>query len=135
MQVDRRSGRIRDEAGVREKFGVPPALIPDYLALVGDAADGYPGIPGIGPKTATSLLARHGPIEAFPEGTLRDPAAALLFKRLATLVTDAPLFADVEALRWTGPTPAFPQTTERIADPKLGPRVRALENSATPQDS
>ncbi len=127
VQVDRRSGRIRDAGGVFEKFGAPPELIPDYLALVGDAADGYPGIPGIGPKTAASLLARHGPIEAFPEGTLRDPEAALLFKRLATLVSDAPLFDDVEALRWKGPTPAFAATAARIGDPKLEARVRALE--------
>jgi 5'-3' exonuclease len=126
VQVDRRSGYIRDASGVREKFGVAPALIPDYLALVGDAADGYPGIPGIGPKTAAALLARHGPIEAFPEGTLREPAAALLFKRLATLVSDAPLFDDVEALRWRGATPAFSGMAARIGDPRLEPRVSGI---------
>ncbi len=131
VQVDRKSGRIRDAEGVREKFGVPPALIPDYLALVGDAADGYPGIPGIGPKTAAALLGRYGPIEAFPEGSLVDRASALLFKRLATLRTDVPLFDDVEALRWRGPTPAFAEMAARIGDPKLEPRVRALEARAS----
>lgn len=127
VQVDRRSGRIRDAAAVREKFGVPPDRIPDYLALVGDAADGYPGIPGIGPKTAAALIARYGPLEAFPEGSLRDPATALLFRRLATLVSDAPLFSDVAALRWSGTTPAFAGVAARIADPKLEARVRMLE--------
>jgi 5'-3' exonuclease len=126
VQMDRRSGKIRNAEGVREKFGVPPALIPDYLALVGDAADGYPGIPGIGPKTAASLLSRYGPLEAFPESSGLDRASALLFKRLATLVNDAPLFADVEALRWCGATPAFSAMAAKIGDPKLEPRVRAL---------
>ena len=108
VQVDRKSGQIRDAPGVREKFGVEPALIPDYLALVGDAADGYPGIAGFGPKTAARLIARHGPLEDFPPEVLgqRRPEA-LLFKTLATLRTDAPLFDDVEALRWRGPTPSF----------------------------
>ncbi|MGE5413782.1 MAG: 5'-3' exonuclease [Syntrophomonadaceae bacterium] len=127
VQVDRRGGRIRDAAGVYEKFGVPPERIPDYLALVGDAADGYPGIPGIGPKTAASLLARYGTLEAFPDGSLVDRASALLFKRLATLRADAPLFDDVEALRWKGATPAFAAAAERIGDPRLEPRVQALE--------
>src|SRR5499427_6634357 len=104
VQVDRRTNAIRDEDGVKTKFGVPPALIPDFLALVGDAADGYPGIPRIGPKTAASLLSRYGPLEAFPENSGIDRASALLFKRLATLVTDAPLFDDVETLRWRGAT-------------------------------
>src|SRR6185295_7651701 len=108
VQVDRRAQKIRDAEGVRVKFGVPPPLIPDYLALVGDAADGYPGIPGIGPVTAARLLNRYGPIENLTDESLggrRD--LALLFKDLATLRTDAPLFDDVEALRWLGPTPAF----------------------------
>jgi 5'-3' exonuclease len=120
VQVDRRSGTIRDAAGVREKFGVEPALIPDFLALVGDAQDGYPGIEGIGKATAARLLNEHGPIEAFPPtvlGTNRD--AALLFKRLATLRTDAPLFADVDELGWRGPTPAFATWADRMHDTRL----------------
>ena len=93
MQVDRRTKTIRDAAGVREKFGVEPALIPDFLALVGDAADGYPGIAGIGAVAAARLLNRHGPIEAFPPEVLGERREqALLFKQLATLRTDAPLF-------------------------------------------
>ena len=123
VQMDRRSGRIRDEAGVREKFGVRPALIPDYLALVGDAADGYPGIPGIGPKTAASLLSCYGPIEDFPEGAGLDRERALLFKRLATLVSDAPLFDGVDALEWRGPTPAFPALAAKIGDERIEPRL------------
>jgi len=126
VQVDRKSGRIRDDAGVREKFGVPPALIPDYLALVGDAADGYPGIPGIGPKTAASLLSRYGPIEDFPEGSGLDRDSALLFKRLATLVADAPLFSDVEALRWRGPSASFAAIAAHVGDVRIEPRVRAI---------
>jgi 5'-3' exonuclease len=126
VQVDRRNNRIRDAAAVREKFGVEPGLIPDYLALVGDAADGYPGIPGIGPKTAASLIARYGPLEDFPEDALRDRAAALLFKRLATLRADAPLFRDVEELRWHGPSGSFGEWLRRIDDPKLEPRILAL---------
>jgi 5'-3' exonuclease len=108
VQMDRRGNKIRDEAGVREKFGVGPELIPDYLALVGDSADGYPGIPGIGPKTAASLVSRYGPIEDFPPATLgTNRELALLFKTLATLRDDAPLFKDVEALRWRGPGTEF----------------------------
>jgi 5'-3' exonuclease len=120
VQVDRRSGTIRDAAGVREKFGVEPALIPDFLALVGDAQDGYPGIEGIGKATAARLLNEHGPIEAFPPtvlGTNRD--AALLFKRLATLRTDAPLFADVDELAWRGPTTAFATWADRMHDTRI----------------
>src|SRR6185503_5146368 len=103
VQMDRRGGQIRDEAGVRAKFGVDPVYIPDYLALVGDAADGYPGIPGCGAKTAASLVNRHGHIESFPDDVLGSKCElALLFKRLATLRTDAPLFANVGELRWSG---------------------------------
>ncbi|HWC64693.1 MAG TPA: 5'-3' exonuclease H3TH domain-containing protein, partial [Thermoanaerobaculia bacterium] len=100
VQVDRRAKKIRDEEGVREKFGVSPALVPDYLALVGDAADGYPGIGGIGAVGAARLLSRYGPIEDFPPEVLGGKRErALLFKDLATLRTDAPVFADVEELR------------------------------------
>src|SRR6202165_584217 len=97
VQMDRRGKKIRDAEGVREKFGVEPALIPDFLALVGDAADGYPGIPGIGAVTAAQLLNRHGMIENFPPALLGERRdLALLFKNLATLRTDAPLFGDVD---------------------------------------
>ena len=125
VQIDRRSGKIRDEAGVREKFGVDPGWIADYLALVGDAADGYPGIPRCGPKTAARLIARHGHIEQFPAEVLGDnQQPALLFKTLATLRVDAPLFADVDELRWRGPTPAFGAIAAKIGDPALATRVR-----------
>jgi 5'-3' exonuclease len=120
VQIDRKGKKIRDAAGVREKFGVEPVLIPDFLALVGDAADGYPGIPGIGSITAAQLLNRHGSIENFPPAVLgarRD--LALLFKDLATLRTDASLFQDVDELRWRGPTPAFASWTERMEAPRL----------------
>ena len=128
VQVDRRSGAIRNADGVRAKFGVVPALIPDYLALVGDSADGYPGLPGLGPKTAASLINRHGPLEEFPADVLgSNRELALLFKKLATLRTDAPLFKDVDELRWRGATPAFAAVAESIADPRLTNRVTALE--------
>jgi 5'-3' exonuclease len=131
VQVDRRAKAIRDEDGVRSKFGVGPALIPDFLALVGDSADGYPGIEGIGAVTAARLLNRHGPLEAFPPevlGERRD--AALLFKRLATLREDAPLFEGVEALRWLGPTAGFEDWTARLDDPRLLERARQAAPSA-----
>ena len=126
LQVDRKGKQVRDAAGVRKKFGVPPELIPDYLALVGDAADGYPGIAGIGAVGAARLLNAHGPIERFPADVLggeRD--AALLFKRLATLRTDAPLFRNVDALQWHGPTEAFAAWTERLDAPRLLQRCQA----------
>jgi 5'-3' exonuclease len=120
LQVDRRSKNIRGAKDVREKLGVEPALIPDFLALVGDAADGYPGIKGIGAVGAARLLNRYGPIELFPPNVLGDLLeTAMLFKRLATLKTDAKLFRDVEELRWRGPTRAFAAWTERIAAPSL----------------
>jgi 5'-3' exonuclease len=125
VQVDRRGKKIRDAEGVRLKFGVEPALIPDFLALVGDAADGYPGIPGIGASTAPRLLNRHGPIEAFPSAVLganREPA--LLFKLLATLRTDAPLFGDTDELRWQGPTDEFTGYAEHIGAARLLDRCR-----------
>jgi 5'-3' exonuclease len=127
--VDRRSGRIRDAAGVREKFGVDPERIPDYLALVGDAADGFPGVRGIGPKTAARLIGRHGRIEDFPPEALgEERERVLLFKVLATLRDDAPLFDDVEALRWRGATPAFSAFADKIGDARLASRIRDLEN-------
>jgi 5'-3' exonuclease len=120
VQVDRRSQKIRGAEGVREKFGVEPALIPDFLALVGDAADGYPGIPGIGRISAARLLNRHGVIESFPPDVLGDNRdLALLFKDLATLRTDAPLFSDVEELQWRGPADAFAAWAERLGDARL----------------
>jgi len=125
VQIDRRTKKIRDAEGVREKFGVAPDLIPDFLALVGDAADGYPGIAGIGAVTAAQLLNQHGKIEAFPPtllpGERRDQA--LLFKRLATLRTDAPLFRNVDELSWKGPSQAFDAWAKRIDAPRLVERA------------
>jgi 5'-3' exonuclease len=120
-----------DEAGVTAKFGVAPASIPDYLALVGDAADGYPGLTGWGAKSSAAVLSRYGHLEAIPEdwrtwgvnaaspGALsatlaRDRERAFLFRDLATLRTDVPVFEDVEQLRWSGPTPAFPPLAARM---------------------
>ncbi|HMF29017.1 MAG TPA: 5'-3' exonuclease H3TH domain-containing protein [Candidatus Cybelea sp.] len=120
VQIDGRRKTIRDAAAVREKFGVSPPLIPDLLALVGDAADGYPGIPGIGTRTAAQLLNRYGPIENFPQNVLGEQRdLALLFKKLATLRTDAPLFKKVETLRWRGATPAFAAWADRMKAPLL----------------
>ena len=120
VQVDRRTKTIRDAAGVREKYGVEPALIPDFLALVGDAADGYPGLEGIGRVSAARLLNRYGPLERFPGEVLRERhKLALLFKNLATLRTDERLFADVDELRWHGPTEAFGTCATRLGDPRL----------------
>ena len=127
VQVDRRGQKIRDDAAVREKFGVEPALIPDLLALVGDAADGYPGIPGIGRKTAARLLNRYGIIEHFPPSVLGERRdQALLFKDLATLRTDAPLFREVDELAWRGPTDAFAAYAQHLGDPRLLQRCRRL---------
>ncbi|MBM0106268.1 hypothetical protein JM946_16160 [Steroidobacter sp. S1-65] len=125
VQMDRKSKQMRNAQGVQEKFGVPPALIPDFLALVGDAADGYPGLEGIGKVSAARLLNKHGPIEAFPAGSLGERyELALLFKRLATLRTDAPLFDSVDALEWRGPTPEFATYAEQSGDARLLDRVR-----------
>ena len=126
VQVDRRAKEIRDADGVRRKFGVAPALIPDLLALVGDAQDGYPGIAGIGRVTAVRVLNRYGPIEELPESVLgQERERALLFKRLATLVADAPVFGDVEELRWRGPTDRFVAWEGRLADKRLMDRTVA----------
>ena len=114
VQVDRKSKQIRNADAIRAKFGVAPELIPDFLALVGDAADGYPGIVGIGKTTAARMINQYGPIEAFPASSLgRSQSEALLFKNLATLRIDAPLFRDVDELKWRGPTLAFQQWAQR----------------------
>ena len=124
VQVDRKSNTIRDADGVRKKFGVSPPRIPDYLALVGDSADGYPGIAGIGPKGAASLIERHGRIEDFPPHILGERRElALLFKTLATLREDATLFANVEQIRWQGPTRRFGAVVEKVGDPRLVSRA------------
>ncbi|MDQ6769876.1 MAG: flap endonuclease [Gemmatimonadota bacterium] len=125
VQIIRKGMQVRNADAVRAKFGVEPPLIPDFLALVGDAQDGYPGIPGIGKSTAASLLNKYGPIESFPESTLgaqRDQA--ILFKTLATLKTDAPLFADVDEMEWIGPTAAFENWATRIEDKRLLARAQ-----------
>jgi 5'-3' exonuclease len=132
VQRDRVRKTTRDEAGVIARFGVPPASIPDYLALVGDTSDGFPGLEGWGPKSAATVLAKFGHLEAIPDdhrawgvdvaraaglaATLaRDRELARLFKQLATLRTDVPVFASVDELEWRGPTPALPALRRRLA--------------------
>jgi 5'-3' exonuclease len=136
VQLDRRRRLERDEQGVIEKFGVKPSSIPDYLALVGDAADGYPGLPGWGAKSASAVLSRFGRLEAIPPNALdwqvnisnlknlsevfnSKRELAFLFRDLATLRTDLPLFATVDDLLWTGPTPAFPHMADRLDKAKF----------------
>jgi 5'-3' exonuclease len=131
VQLNRQTRELRDEAGVVKRFGVPPASIPDYLALVGDASDGYPGLPGWGAKSTAAVLARFGHLESIPadyrdwhvnaasparlaETLARERDRALLFRTLAMLRTDLPLFDDVDDLRWTGPTPAFAPLAARL---------------------
>lgn len=126
VQMDRRAKAIRDENEIRKKFGVSPSLIPDYLALVGDTADGYPGIPGIGKSGAARLLNKYGPITDFPPDILTGVReVALLFKQLAILRTDAALFSDVEELRWKGPTAGFEEMALKMGDLKLPARAKA----------
>jgi 5'-3' exonuclease len=126
VQIDRRAQSVRNEDGVREKFGVEPALIPDFLALVGDSADGYPGIPGIGAVTAARLVNEHGAIEDFPPEVLGERRElALLFKDLATLRAGAELFPAVDDLRWSGPTSAWAECAEHLGDDRLLERCRA----------
>lgn len=134
VQIDRRKNEIRNAAGVRAKFGVAPEFIADYLAMVGDSADGYPGLPGFGPKTVAKLINSHGHIEDFPASLLSDTnrELALLFKNLATLRTDASLDSptngetkSVGKLRWRGPTQNFQATAEKIGAPRLAERARA----------
>jgi 5'-3' exonuclease len=128
VQIDRRKNEIRDDQAIHAKFGVAPRFIPDYLALVGDSADGYPGIAGLGPKTAASLINRHGHIEQFPDEVLKQENSerALLFKQLAILRTDAPLFKNVDELRWKGPNASFATVAKKIGDARLGERLRDL---------
>ena len=127
VQVDRRSSAVRDARGVREKFGIDPPLIPDYLALVGDSADGFPGVRGIGRVTAARLIDQHGRLEDFPREVLgADRELALLFKDLATLRTDEPLFADVDELRWRGPAAGFAEFAARAGARRLVERCMAL---------
>lgn len=127
VQIDRRAKIIRDAEAVRKKFGVGPALIPDLLALIGDSADGYPGISGIGKVSAVRLLNEYGPIEKFPSKVLGDKhELAMLFKDLATLRTDAKLFKKVEELKWKGPAPTFAAFTKKIDAPRLLERANKL---------
>ena len=131
VQMDRRKREVRDEAGVIAKFGVPPSSIPDYLALVGDAADGYPGLRGWGAKSTASVLARFGHIESIPADPatwqVKVPSAttlsavlqanrehAYLFRDLATLRSNLPLFTNVDELRWNGPTDAFTALGQKL---------------------
>ena len=143
VQLDRRTREVRDEAGVRRKFGVSPASIPDWLALVGDSADGYPGLPGWGPRSASAVLARYRHLEHVPpqatqwevsvRGATRLAATlveqrdrALLFRQLATLRADAPLDAAVDALAWKGPTAEFRVWAEKLRAPALYGRASIL---------
>ena len=130
VQIDRRRNEIRDAEAIRAKFGIAPEFIADYLALVGDAADGYPGIAGLGAKTAAKLINQHGHIEQFPLEILKQEnrKRALLFKELATLRTDAPLFKNVDELRWKAPTPSFAAVAKKIGDAHLATRVTELQN-------
>ena len=147
VQFDRRNREIRDEAGVVAKFGVKPASIPDYLALVGDTADGFPGIRGWGAKSAATVLARYGHLEAIPadfatwdvpvRGAARlgsaleaDRGQAALFRTLATLRDDAPVCQSVDELRWTGPRPDFEAAASRLGAPQLWDRARRIEGLA-----
>ena len=132
VQIDGRRKIIRDAAAIREKFGVEPALIPDLLALVGDAADGYPGIRGFGAKTAAKILNQCGPIESFPPTVLgAELELALLFKKLATLRSDEPLFKSVQTLRWRGATAGFSEWAERMEAPQLLDRCQKAAAAAS----
>jgi 5'-3' exonuclease len=150
VQMNRRTRTILDEAGVVAKYGVPPASIPDYLALVGDASDGYPGLRGWGAKSAAAVLARFGHLEAIPEdwrtwrvnvaspGALaltlaREREHAFLFRTLATLRTDIPVFDRVDQLQWTGPTPAFAPLAARLdAAARAAAPLRASDTRRKP---
>jgi len=144
VQLDRRKREVRNEQGVVQRFGVGPASIPDYLALVGDSADGFPGVPGWGEKASSAVLGRYGHLETIPatsaqwevavRGAARLSAAleenrplALLFRTLATLRNDVPVFDDIDELCWRAPTPAFEATAQRLGVPAMWDRVRRLE--------
>ena len=148
VQMNRRTRAIRDQAGVVAKFGVQPLSIPDYLALVGDAADGYPGLPGWGAKSTAAVLARYGHLESIPadwrnwhvnasnasalaETLQRERDRALLFRTLATLRTDIALFSSVDELEWKGPTPAFAELGAKLDSAVTGPS-RASRRAADP---
>ena len=125
VQMHRRTNLIHDAEGVQTKFGVPPERIPDFLALVGDSADGYPGIDGIGEVGAARLIRQHGSLEQFPPAVLgASREQALLFKKLATLSVDAALFGNVDDLQWHGTRADFEQWTARIGDARLLARAR-----------
>ncbi len=141
VQIDRRKNEIRNAEGVRAKFGVAPEFIADYLAMVGDSADGYPGLPGFGPKTVAKLINQHGHIEHFPAALLSDTnrELALLFKDLATLRTDATLDSptngetkNVGKLQWRGPHSNFPSVADKIDAPRL---VNRVDNLRKPEDN
>ena len=142
VQLDRRRGLVRDEPGVEAKFGVKPQSIPDYLAVLGDSADGFPGIPGWGKKAAAATLSRYGQLESIPRdwrewhpsiGSARRLATslfnswdeALLFRNLATLRLDAPVFESVDDLRWRGPGPSFDEQCRVMGSPDLFGRTTA----------
>jgi 5'-3' exonuclease len=127
VQIDRKTKAIRDAPAIRIKYGVDPALIPDFLALVGDTADGYPGIDGIGKMGAARLVNKYGPIESFPATVLGERRAlALKFKELATLKADLALFANIDELQWRGPTDRFPAVAAEVGDDRLLERCRKL---------
>jgi len=150
VQLDRRTREMRNESGVFEKFGVLPTSIPDWLALVGDSADGYPGLPGWGARSAATVLARYEHLEHIPKlatewdvavrGSMRlattlteQRERAFLFRKLATLRADAPIDADVDALRWTGARADFAAWSERLGTPSLHERASALAHARTPR--
>ena len=134
VQIDRRKNEIRDAEGVRAKFSVAPEFIPDYLALVGDSADGYPGIKGLGPRTAASLIGRFGRIEDFPSEILDSQRElALLFKDLATLRTDLPLFKGIDEIRWRAPASSFAAVAEKIGEIRLATRITKIANRPYPE--
>ena len=143
VQLDRRTRTLRNESAVREKFGVSPPSIPDWLALVGDSADGYPGLPGWGATSAALVLARYHHLESIPRlarewdvsvrgaprlatTLVEQRERALLFRELATLRTDAPIQAEVDALRWRGPRADFASWAERLGAPELHHRAARL---------
>jgi len=146
VQLNRRTRVTLDEAGVIKKFGVSPASIPDYLALVGDSADGYPGLPGWGAKSSAAVLAKFLHLETIPADSrdwhvnaanagalaatlVRERDRALLFRRLATLRTDIALFDDVDQLRWNGPTPAFAKLAARLDAARTESRGQSASRS------